>query len=69
MTLKFAVQGHGIAVLEPSIARQAYDSGAIRLVLPEWSFPPAPVHAVMTSRLLSARARAFVDFLASRLTI
>lgn len=69
MTLKFVEQGHGIAALSPPIARQAYDSGAVRQVLLDWSFPPAPVHAVMTSRLVPARVRAFVEFLASRLTV
>jgi DNA-binding transcriptional LysR family regulator len=69
MTLTLAAQGHGIAALEPSIARPAYDSGAVRQVLPDWSFPPTPVHAVMTSRLVPARVRIFVDFLASRLTV
>ncbi len=69
MTLKFAEQGHGIAALSPPIARAAYDAGAVRQVLREWSFPPMPVHAVMTSRLVPARVRAFVEFLASRLTV
>jgi DNA-binding transcriptional LysR family regulator len=69
MTLKFAEQGHGIAVLSPPIARPSLDAGAIRQVLNEWSFPPMPVHAVMTSRLVPARTRAFVDFLASRLIV
>lgn len=69
MTLKFAEQGHGIAALSPPIAMPAYDSGAVRQVLTDWSFPLAPVHAVMTSRLVPARVRAFVDFLASRLTV
>jgi DNA-binding transcriptional LysR family regulator len=69
MTLKFAEQGHGIAALSPPIARPAHDIGAVRHILPDWTFPPAPVHAVMTSRLVPARVRAFVDFLASRLTV
>jgi DNA-binding transcriptional LysR family regulator len=69
MTLKFAEQGYGIAVLAPSIARPAFDAGAVRRVLDDWSFPPMPVHAVMTSRLVPARVRAFVDFLASRLEV
>jgi DNA-binding transcriptional LysR family regulator len=69
MTLKFAEQGHGIAALSPPIARAAYDSGAVRQVLTDWSFPPAPVQAVMTSRLVPVRVRAFVDYLASRLTV
>jgi DNA-binding transcriptional LysR family regulator len=69
MTLKFAEQGHGIAALSPSIARPAFDAGAVRQILVDWSLPPMPVHAVMTSRLLPARVRAFVDFLANRLTV
>ncbi|HET6246762.1 MAG TPA: LysR substrate-binding domain-containing protein [Tepidisphaeraceae bacterium] len=69
MTLKFAEQGHGIAALQPSNVRESYDSGAIRQILIDWSFPAAPVHAVMTSRLMPARVRVFIDFLASHLTI
>jgi DNA-binding transcriptional LysR family regulator len=69
MTLRFAEQGYGIAALSPAIARTAYDTGAIRRVLDGWSFPPMPVHAVMTSRLVPARVRVFIDFLASRLTM
>jgi DNA-binding transcriptional LysR family regulator len=41
----------------------------VQRVLDEWSLPPMPVHAVMTSRLVPARVRLFVDFLASRLTV
>jgi DNA-binding transcriptional LysR family regulator len=69
MTLKFAEQGHGIAALQPSNVREAYDSGAVRQILADWSFPPAPVHAVLASRIVPARVRAFVDFLANRLTV
>jgi DNA-binding transcriptional LysR family regulator len=69
MTLKFAEQGHGIAALQPSNVRESYDSGAIRQILIDWSFPAAPVHVVMTSRLMPARVRVFIDFLASHLTI
>jgi DNA-binding transcriptional LysR family regulator len=69
MTLKFTEQGHGVAALSPLIARQAFDSGAVRQILVDWSLPPMPVHAVMTSRLVPARVRAFVDFLANRLTV
>jgi DNA-binding transcriptional LysR family regulator len=69
MTLKFAEQGHGIAALSPPIARSACDIGTVRQILTDWSFPPAPVHVVMTSRLVPARVRVFIDFLASRVTI
>jgi DNA-binding transcriptional LysR family regulator len=56
-------------VLAPSIARSGFDTGTVRRVLEDWSFPPMPVHAVMTSRLVPARVRAFIDFLASRLEV
>jgi DNA-binding transcriptional LysR family regulator len=69
MTLKFAEQGHGIAVLSPSIARASCDSGAVRPILADWSLTPMPVHVAMTSRLVPARVRAFVEFLASRLAV
>lgn len=69
MTLKFAEQGQGIAALSPPNVRQSFDSGAVRQILRDWSLPPMPVHAVMTSRLVPARVRAFVDFLANRLTV
>jgi len=69
MTLKFAEQGHGIAPLSPPIARQAFDGGAVRQILVDWSLLPMPVHVVMTSRLVPARVRAFVDFLVNRLTV
>jgi LysR family transcriptional regulator, regulator for bpeEF and oprC len=68
MTLKFTEQGHGIAAMSPPIARQALDREAVRQILVDWSLPPMPVHLVMTSRLIPARTRAFVDFLANRLT-
>jgi hypothetical protein len=62
MTLKFAEQGHGIAALSPPNVRSSFDSS-------DWSLPPMPVHAVMTSRLVPARVRVFLDFLANRLTV
>jgi DNA-binding transcriptional LysR family regulator len=68
MTMKFAEQGRGIAALSPPLVRQAFDRGAVRQVLMDWSLPAMPVHVVMTSHLIPARARAFVDFLANRLT-
>jgi DNA-binding transcriptional LysR family regulator len=69
MTLKFAEQGHGIAALSPPNVRPSFDSGAVRQILGDWSLPPMPVHAVMMSRLVPARVRVFLDFLANRLTV
>jgi DNA-binding transcriptional LysR family regulator len=69
MTLKFAEQGHGIAALSPPNVRSSFDGGAVRQILSDWSLPPMPVHVVMTSRLIPARVRVFLDFLANRLTV
>jgi DNA-binding transcriptional LysR family regulator len=69
MTLKFAEQGHGIAALSPPNVRPSFDSGAVRQILGDWSLPPMPVQAVMMSRLVPARVRVFLDFLANRLTV
>jgi DNA-binding transcriptional LysR family regulator len=69
MTLKFAEQGHGIAALSPAIARASFDSGTVRQILGGWSLTPMPVHVAMTSRLMPARVRVFIDFLVSRLAV
>jgi len=69
MTLKLAEQGYGIAVLSPIVARPAFDAGTIRRVLDDWSHPPISVYVLMSSRLVPARVRTFVDFLVSRLTM
>jgi DNA-binding transcriptional LysR family regulator len=69
MTSKFAEQGQGIAALSPPIVRQAFDSGALQQILVDWSLPQMPVHAVLASRLVPTRVRAFVNFLANRLTV
>jgi len=69
MTLRLAEFGYGVAALSPAVARPAHEAGTVRRVLEDWAFPPMPVHAVMSSRLMPARVRVFIDFLAHRLTI
>jgi len=61
--------GMGIAVLAYNLAREGVIAGRLVQVLPEWTLPPIPVHAVMSSRLQPASVRAFVDFLAARLAL
>ena len=61
--------GMGIAVLSHALARDAVNAGRLVPVLPGWTLPALPVHAVMSSRLLSASVRTFVDFLAARLSL
>jgi len=64
-----AERGLGIAALSHVLARDAVNAGRLVRVLEEWSLPPLPVHAVMSSRLQPASVRAFVDFLAARLSL
>jgi len=64
-----AERGIGIAVLSHALARDAVNAGRLVQVLPGWTLPSLPVHAVMSSRLQSASVRAFVDFLAARMSL
>lgn len=63
-----AERGLGIAALSHAMAREAVDAGRLMPVLQGWSLPALPVHAVMASRLQPAGVRAFVEFLAARLS-
>ena len=60
--------GSGISVLSQALARDSVNAGLVQ-VLPGWTLPPLPVHAVMPSRLQPASVRAFVDLLAARLLL
>ena len=57
-----AVAGHGIAQLPLIVARPAQRDGTLVRVLPAWSPPDVPVHAVFASaRYLTPKVRAFID--------
>jgi DNA-binding transcriptional LysR family regulator len=56
----------GIAVLDPSLCRDAIAAGRLVPVLSDWAVPRLAVHAVTTSRLHGAAARAFIEFVADR---
>jgi DNA-binding transcriptional LysR family regulator len=63
----WALDGHGIVMRSEWDIAPLLKSGRLRQVLPEWSAPPADVFAVFLTRdNLSARVRAFVDFLVER---
>jgi DNA-binding transcriptional LysR family regulator len=61
--------GSGISVLSQALARDSMSAGRLVQVLPVWTLPPLPVHAVMSSRLQPASVRAFVRSLAARLLL
>lgn len=64
-----AERGMGIAPMAISLVADSVVKGSLLRVLPEWRMPTMPIHALMTSRLQSAKSRAFVDFLGSRLAL
>jgi DNA-binding transcriptional LysR family regulator len=62
--LRWALDGHGILLRSAWDAAPYLRSGRLRPVLPDWQPPSGDVTAVYPSRQnLSARTRAFVDFL------
>jgi DNA-binding transcriptional LysR family regulator len=67
--MQLATRGLGIAKVDDAIARPALEMGALVRVLPGWSPPPVPVHALTPSKILPARTRAFLDCLADHLAM
>jgi DNA-binding transcriptional LysR family regulator len=64
---RFALDGRGLALLPLLDAEADLRAGALVRVLPDWSGPPLPVSIVTTSRLMPAKARAFIEFAARQL--
>jgi DNA-binding transcriptional LysR family regulator len=63
--LIWALDGHGILMRSEWDAQSHLRSGALKLVLPDWSLPSADVYAVYGERMnLSAKVSALIDFLA-----
>lgn len=63
-----ALQGLGVALTPCFLVREDIASGALLQVMPDWLGEPMPLHAVWTARALPRKARAFLDFIAPRLT-
>ena len=63
-----AIAGEGV-ILQPSfIVHEAIESGALTLLLPDFEWPREAIHTVYpATRHLSARARAFMDFVRARI--
>jgi len=61
----WALEGHGVLMRSEWDVHAHLKSGALRLVLPEWSLPSADIYAVYGERMtLSAKVSTFVNFLA-----
>jgi DNA-binding transcriptional LysR family regulator len=61
-----AAQGLGVALLPRLVADPLVADGRLQPVLPDWSGPEVPVHAVFASaRYLTPKVRSFVDLAAA----
>ena len=68
LMLGLAAEGAGIACEPDFAAAPEIAAGRLVRVLADWALPTLPIHAAYPSRRhLSAKVRAFVDFLAERL--
>ena len=64
--LEAALGGGGLALAPSWQVREHVRAGRLKLVLARFATRPAPIHALYPhARLLSAKTRAFVDFLAA----
>ena len=62
-----ALAGHGLVCLPTYLVGDALQSGRLVTVLDDYMAPPLPLRALYPhNRYLSAKVRAFVDFLAAR---
>ena len=60
--IQYAEQGGGLTRVLAYQAAEAVNAGRLRIVLEAFEQPALPIHIVYpTSRLLSAKVRAFVD--------
>jgi DNA-binding transcriptional LysR family regulator len=60
--IQYAEAGGGLTRVLAYQARDAIKRGALKIVLQKFELPPFPIHIVYpTSRLLSAKVRAFID--------
>ena len=62
-----ALEGAGIVQLPAFVVGEDIRSGRLRAILPDWAGRPVPLHAVYPdNRLIAARVKAFVAFLATK---
>src|ERR1700726_1616127 len=65
--IQYAEAGGGLTRVLAYQAADAIERGGLRIVLQKFELPPLPIHIVYpTSRLLSAKVRAFIDLVVER---
>jgi DNA-binding transcriptional LysR family regulator len=69
LALELAVLGMGVVAIDEAMAHRAVAAGTLVRVLPAWSPPAMPVHALTPSRLLPAKTKLFLDCLGEHLAL
>ena len=67
MLRQLSIHGMGIVMMSRELARPDVSTGKLVPVLGEWSPPALPIYALTETRLLPAKVRVFLDFLAANL--
>lgn len=67
--LDLALQGLGVAMLPAFLVDPLLADGRLVRILPDWNGPALDLHAVWAARELPRKARAFLDFVAPRLSV
>ncbi len=65
--LQLAMLGMGIVAIDVALADPEVAAGRLVRVLPQWHPPAIPVHALTPGRLLPAKTKLFLDYLAKHL--
>lgn len=63
---ELAKEGLGICAVMPGPFQQDVEAGRLVPVLPDWQLDPMEISILLPDRLVSARARAFIDFFAAK---
>ena len=67
MVRQLTLLGVGIGAMAEAQSQPLTDARSLQRILPDWHAGPFPVYAVTSTRLLPAKTRIFVEFLAERL--
>jgi len=68
LVFQFALAGLGIAILPAFLADDAFTSGALRQVLPDYDVPESAIYALYPSRrFVSTKTKRFIEFLSTNL--
>ncbi len=66
--IQLAASGLGIIVISEFMVKKEIETGKLVRILPAWNVAPVSVSALTTTRLLPAKTRVFLEFIAEKIT-